>query len=252
METQKDHVKSKASAKRPVGRPRADGRPQLTRGAVLYAAAVLIAEKGYSATSIRMIAETLGAVPASIFNLFPSKDALLNELIGFVSEPSLKFYQSLNALDLPIGVSLYKSIFEEVIAVSSADEHLPALFYLPELARPEFAGAQTVRAELVSHYRNIIAAGCANGDLQTDSIDLAAEQAFQLTETSIIASKTTSAMSVHDQARITANLCLKGLLVEPGKLPLIEEAAHKVDLTILIPQNVAKMELPPPVFRQEQ
>jgi AcrR family transcriptional regulator len=240
MELPKEDVKSKASAKRAVGRPRADGRPQLKREAVLFAAAILIAEKGYSATSIRMIAETVGAVPASIFNLFSSKDALLNDLIGFVSEPSLRFYRALNALNLPTGVALYKSIFAEVMAVSSADEHLPALFYLPELARPEFSGAQIVREELVSHYRDLISTGHAAGIFDTDCIDLAAEQVFQLTETSIIARKTTSALPVAKQARITADMCLKGLLVDPGQLSRIRDAAHKVDLDIQISEAVVK------------
>jgi len=241
MATPKDSAKTKTSAKRPVGRPRADGRPQLARNTVLKTAAILIAEKGYSATSIRMIAETVGAVPASIFNLFPSKDALLNELIGFVSEPSFLFYQALNALELPIGVTLYKSVFEEVSAVTSADKHLPALFYLPELAKPEFAEAQHVREQLVAHYRNLIAAGCDTLEFQTDSVDLAAEQIFQLTETSIIANATTSTLSVDEQAQATARLCLRSLLTDPKQLNEIEKAANQVAVKIDIPAEVAKV-----------
>jgi len=238
MKTPKDGAETKASAKRPVGRPRADGRPQLTRDTVLKTAAILIAENGYSATSIRMIAEAEGAVPASIFNLFPSKDALLNELIGFVSKPSFLFYQMLNALELPIGVALYKSVFEEVRAVTSADKHLPALFYLPELAKPDFAEAQHVREELVCHYRNLIAAGCNTLVFQTDSVDLAAEQVFQLTETSIIANATTSTLTVDEQAQATSRLCLRSLLADPQQLTEIETAASQVDVKIDIPAEV--------------
>ena len=86
METAKQTQKPK----RPVGRPRANGKAQLDRSTLLLGTAKLIAANGYSGTSIRMIASELDVSTASIFHLFPTKDALLNALIAFVAAPSLK------------------------------------------------------------------------------------------------------------------------------------------------------------------
>lgn len=237
METLEKNPKATNTSKRPVGRPRNDGRPQLTRHSVFLAAAALIAKNGYAGTSIRMIANEVGAVPASIFNLFPTKEALLNELIGFVSEPSFQFYKSLNGLQLPIGVALYASVYQEVQAVASAQKHFPALFYLPELAKPEFADAQDVRARLVSHYRNLIETGRKKSVFTVDFVDLAAEQVFQMTETSVIADPQRAAPTVGAQARATARFCLRGLLTDTTSLNAIEAAAERIDLKIEIPDE---------------
>ena len=237
METLEKNPKARNASKRPVGRPRNDGRPQLTRNTVFLAATSLIAKNGYAGTSIRMIANEVGAVPASIFNLFPTKEALLNELIGFVSEPSFQFYKSLARLQLPVGVALYTSIFQEVYAVASAQKHFPALFYLPELAKPEFAGAQKIRAKLISHYRNLIETGQKQSVFAVDCVDLAAEQVFQMTETSVIADPQRAAPTVDAQARATARFCVRGLLTDAAALSPIEAAAERVDLKIEIPDE---------------
>ncbi len=237
METLENNPKAGKTRKRPVGRPRNDGRPQLTRHTVFLAAAALIAKNGYAGTSIRMIANEVGAVPASIFNLFATKEALLNELIGFVSEPSLQFYKSLTRLQLPVGVALYTSIFREVHAVASAQKHFPALFYLPELAKPEFADAQDVRARLVSHYRDLIETGQKQSIFTVDFVDLAAEQVFQMTETSVIADPQRAAPTVGAQARATARYCVRGLLTDTASLDANEAAAARIDLKIEIPDE---------------
>lgn len=225
------------TAKRPVGRPRADGRPQLTRAAVMVVAARLIAENGYAGTSIRMIAAALDAVPASVFNLFASKDTLLNELIDFMARPSRTFYRALVGANIPSGVALYKSIYEEAKAVASANREYSTLFYLPELAKPEFAQAQQVRADMVAHFQALIETGVRDGEFIAEAPGHTAEQVFQLTETSILADTKTSAIAPEEQARLTARLCLRSLLADQSRLDQIADAAAKIDLAIDLPGN---------------
>ncbi len=224
--------------KRPVGRPRADGKPQLTKEAVFFVAAKHIARDGYAGTSIRKIAAELKAAPASVFNLFPTKDALLNELLGFAAAPSMVFYEELTKLNLSPEVALFKSIMEEVTAVASADRDFPAIFYLPELAKPGFEPAQATRATMVAHYRSLIEAGRQAGSFLCELPALSAEQVFQLTETSIIAQAVAAETPPHVGARATARFCLRGLLTDPEKLDKIEEAADQISLTFVLPERV--------------
>ncbi len=224
--------------KRPVGRPRADGRPQLTKEAVFLVAAKHIAKDGYAGASIRKIAAELKAAPASVFNLFPTKDVLLNELLGFAAAPSMVFYRDLDKLDLSPDVALFKSIMEEVIAVASADRDFPAIFYLPELAKPGFEPAQETRATMVAHYRSLIEAGQQAGLFSVDVPALSAEQVFQLTETSIIAQQVAAVTPPEIAARATARFCLRGLLADPAKLDTIEQAADQVPLAFVLPEKV--------------
>ena len=224
--------------KRPVGRPRADGRPQLTKEAVFLVAAKHIAKDGYAGASIRKIAAELKAAPASVFNLFPTKDVLLNELLCFAATPSMVFYDELAKFNLPPAVALFKSIVEEVTAVASADRDFPAIFYLPELSKPGFEPAQETRANMVAHYRSLIEAGMQAGLFSVEVPALSAEQVFQLTETSIIAQQVATVTPPEEAARATARFCLRGLLVNPADLDAIEQASDQVSLAFVLPQKV--------------
>lgn len=229
--TQKKELKSQKT--RPVGRPRANGKPHLTREMVYVASAKLIAENGFAGAGVRAIAAALDASPASLFHLFGSKDGLLNELIAFAAGPSLHFYEKLEALALPPAVGIFKGLYEEALTVAEADREHAALFYLPELRQPEFAPAQKLRATMVSYYQRMIEAGVASGVLVTELPNLAAEQAFQLSETSILAGKAASQIDPSKQALATARLFIRGLLVNLQDLGDVERAAHQVTLKII-------------------
>ena len=226
--------------KKPVGRPRSDGKPHLTREDVLVVCMGLFAEHGYAGTGIRMIADALQSSPASIFNLFGSKEGILNEVIEFASRPSLNFYHALNGTDEVPVVKLYKCIFEEVMAVSSADQEQAALFYLPELRKPEMSMAQQLRETMIQNYAQLIKDAAKAGDLKIESITQTAEQVFQLTETAIVGGPKLKKIRPKDQARQTSRFCLRAMLNDPQRLPDIEAAASKIKLQIELPSHVIK------------
>lgn len=68
------------------GRPSGQENPQL-RGAILDAAERLFADQGYSATSVRAIAEASGVNPAMIHYYFGNKTALLQTVMERTLEP---------------------------------------------------------------------------------------------------------------------------------------------------------------------
>ena len=225
----------KAARRRPVGRPRSDGKAHLTKERVFEVSARLIAQHGYAGAGVRMIAAELGASTASFFHLFPSKDDLLNALIAYAAEPSFAFYAQLGAQRLPGDAALYKCVLEETRAVSEADLDHAALFYLPELRKPAFAAAQRVRARMIGQYRCLIDQGVAEGTLRAAQPALAAEQALQLTETSIVAERG-ALPAPGEQAEAAARFCLGALLVEPGRLDAVARAAQAVDLRFEPPE----------------
>lgn len=221
--------------RRPVGRPRGDGKPHLTRQRVFEICTKLIAEHGFAGTSIRMMATALDASPASLFNLFGSKDGLLNELISFAAQASLSFYDELKAIDAEPEVLLYKSIYEEVVAVASADQDYVGIFYLPELRKPEFASAQAVRTRMVAHYAGLIEDCLAKNTMKAIQSQLAAEQVFQLTETSILAPQLANELTPEEQAKETADFCFRALRCDEVKLQSVRKGAAMIDLGIMPP-----------------
>jgi len=177
-----------------------------------------------------MIARAAETSPASIFNLFESKDALLNSLIAYTAGSSFDFYKKITSLTSAPDVVLYKSIYEEVLAIATAAPEIPALVYLPELNKPGFEVAQQVRADMVNHYYQQVAAGIELGIFNCVDPQLAAEQVFQLTETSILAGPSAHALAPAVQALGAAQLALRGLLVDATRLGEIAQRATAIDI----------------------
>ena len=132
-----DDTMKPESARRPVGRPRADGKPPLERRQVLLAAGQLITEHGYSGTSLRMVAEVLGTSAPAIAQRFGNKAQLLNELVAMMAEVSIRFHKTLEGMQLPADVRLYKMVHAEVTALAGAAHAPIGVFYLPELRQSQ-------------------------------------------------------------------------------------------------------------------
>ena len=60
---------------------------------ILTAAMRLFSEKGYHATSMRTIAKEAGIVQSSIYNHFPSKEAILKEIMRVMGEEIVKTFE---------------------------------------------------------------------------------------------------------------------------------------------------------------
>jgi AcrR family transcriptional regulator len=64
-------------------KPAVDSKPDQRRDQMLVAAAVLIAERGFSETRIADVAERVGASPALVVYYFGTKDRLLTEALRY-------------------------------------------------------------------------------------------------------------------------------------------------------------------------
>jgi AcrR family transcriptional regulator len=218
--------------KRPVGRPRADGRPHVTRDDVFGAAIKLIAEKGYAGTSLRMIADDLGVQAPSILNLFKTKDRILIDLVSHLSQYCLDFYQAVDCLELDPDVCVYKMIYEDTMALATQTRDVISIFYLPELHQPAFKEAQQKRAQMMSFYKKQLERGIKSGKFRASNVELMTEQLFQITETNMIALRPGELGSARAQATSTAEFAMRGLLAKPSRLAAIARKAAACDLIV--------------------
>ena len=221
--------------KRPVGRPRADGRSHLTKKDVFRAAAKLMCVFGFTGTSVRMIAQELDCTTASIFNLFATKKDLFDELISSITAKAFEFYAELMALDPEPGEAVFKSLFEDSLVLGAAPVEFIAIYELPELRHPDFGHARRLRRRLVSHYDNLIADGVARGEFHPCDARWMAEQMIQLVETCIMAGDQFTHVSLRERCLETARFGLRGILVNPDRLPKIEAASEALGVTYSAP-----------------
>ncbi|TDC77172.1 TetR/AcrR family transcriptional regulator [Micromonospora sp. KC606] len=176
-------MKSSPSAA-PVGRPRSGARrlPTATaREEILDAAAELFAQRGYAATSTRLIAETVGIRQASLYYHFANKEQILAELLEATVRPSLAYAGELADTDLEPAAALRELVRYDVDVLLGARWNIGILYALPEVASEPFARFRREREQLRLTYRRLVAAASDT----TEDTDITGDLVFGLVESVI-------------------------------------------------------------------
>jgi len=141
----------------------ADSRVRRTREEILSVAARLFAERGYAATSTRLIADAVGIRQASLYYHFPSKEAVLAELLASTVRPSLELCRDLEAADLAPAEALRRLVTFDVGVLLRVEGNVGLLYALPEVGTDPFSTFRTERAELRDAYARLATAALAPG-----------------------------------------------------------------------------------------
>ena len=141
------------------GRPRhapgsgpADTTP---REQILDAAAALFAERGFAATTTRLIAERVGIRQASLYYHFAGKDELLIELLTTSVRPSLDAVRRIEALvpdRATAAAALYLLALIDVETLSRTPHNIGTLYLLPEIQHERYDSFRAERQELQDAY----------------------------------------------------------------------------------------------------
>jgi AcrR family transcriptional regulator len=162
------------------GRAGTGGRAQ-----ILDAAAELFSAQGYGAATTRQIADAVGVRQASIYYHFSNKQEILAELLADTVQPSMAYSQVLAASGEPVLVQLYALARFDVALLGSGRWNIGALYSMPELRAPEFAGFHEERAALRRAYGDRIAAARADGAIAVEDEAVTTLLAFALAESVI-------------------------------------------------------------------
>ncbi|BCJ75939.1 TetR family transcriptional regulator [Catellatospora sp. IY07-71] len=149
-----------------VGRPRSGTRrlPAATaREEILDAAAELFAQRGYAATSTRLIAEAVGIRQASLYYHFDSKEHLLAELLEATVRPSLDYAAELERRGAAPAAALHALVTYDVGVLLTARWNVGILYALPEVATEPFNRFRAERERLRRAYHALTAAAAAHG-----------------------------------------------------------------------------------------
>jgi AcrR family transcriptional regulator len=113
----------------PSAAPPGGAGPPASRDRILDAAAELFARNGLAGAGVREIAQAAGLTPASLYNHFPSKEALYAAVLERGVRPLLELLQQLSARNHPADA------MEEI--VGAIMEHLARTPELPRLFQHE-------------------------------------------------------------------------------------------------------------------
>jgi len=182
-----------------VGRPRAQDRPESglsPREEILAAAAELFTTRGYSATTTRALAERAGLRQASMYHYVGGKDDLLADLLEGTVTPSLRLARRLVAdTARPAEARLWELCRSDAELLCAGPYNLGALYLLPEVAAPRFAGFHHARAQLKGAYTRLLADTAPCAELPAAALALRADLLFALIEGLILADRSSPAFT---------------------------------------------------------
>ncbi|MYS19543.1 transcriptional regulator, TetR family [Streptomyces sp. DvalAA-14] len=180
------------------------------REELLAAAAELFTTRGYTATTTRGLAERAGMRQASMYHYVGGKEDLLAELLESTVTPSLALARTLLAdRTRPAESRLWALCRSDAELLCAGPHNLGALYLLPEVASPRFAGFHRARTALKTAYAELLAATAPCADLTPGELALRTDLLFALIEGLILVHRSTPNRPVPVMAAAAADAALR-------------------------------------------
>ncbi|MFT4082551.1 MAG: TetR/AcrR family transcriptional regulator [Nocardioides sp.] len=153
-----------------TGRRRGSGGSSARRAQLLAIGAQMFAEKGFTQTTVRDIADAAGILSGSLYHHFSSKEEMLTEVLhGFMDGLLGRFEEIVAREETPRAAldSLIRESFEtmhnerEAVALYQSEQG-----FLATLDGFEFVGAGSKRIEKI--WIGVLEAGTTSGDFRSD------------------------------------------------------------------------------------
>ncbi|GAA4545081.1 TetR/AcrR family transcriptional regulator [Pseudonocardia xishanensis] len=140
------------------------------RSAILSSAAELFAQQGVRSSTVRQIADRVGMLSGSLYHHFPSKDAIVREIVTSYLADLRERYSRVLAMNLAPRARLEQLIHASLLAAEAAPD--ATVVYQNEMSYirglPEFEEVKAATAEVQQTWLGAIEAGRADGSFRTD------------------------------------------------------------------------------------
>jgi AcrR family transcriptional regulator len=212
----------------PGERPAADAADETGRGTrqrILEAAAALFARKGFHGTATREIAAEVGIRQPSLFHHFPTKQAILAELLDRDLRPALDRIRRHRAGDAGAAERLYAYLLDDVGALVASPFDARGLYNDDVLLDDDLAEQRRLRTRLHEETRRLIAEGVASGDFRPLDPPFAQQVVSGMLLDTIWVAGTHLADDLADRPAQIADFVLLGMLADPSRLPRVREGA---------------------------
>lgn len=204
-----------------------------TRTQILLEASKLFNERGYHGASTREIAAAVGIRQQSLSHHFPTKRAILEELLGETLDEPLRVVRRMQAAEGSPAARLYAYIRFDVAHLQRSPYVLQGLFGTYLLKDPDLVRWYEGASDLYDTVAALVAEGTAVGEFREINPDFAAGAVGGLVE------QTFSVWEPYgtepDVAGWVADFCLSALLRDPAILEKVRRVADSLDVGPAIP-----------------
>jgi AcrR family transcriptional regulator len=203
--------------------------PATNRERILVEAARLFAKRGYHATTTRQIAQAVGIRQPSLFHHFPSKHAIVQEILSSDLDEAVPAVEALAADLGPASVRLYRYLRHDVEHLIGSPYDLRGMYTEEVMGDPRFAAWKQQLIRQHAAVERIVKDGVASGVFLPINAALAREAiAGILIRALTLYSRGCMGASTQFSDEV-ASLVLRGLLTEPTTLAAVRRDAAGCD-----------------------
>ncbi|PRI12600.1 TetR/AcrR family transcriptional regulator [Leucobacter massiliensis] len=188
-----------------------------TRQRILREASLLFWRHGYRGTSTRQIADAVGVQQPSLFHFFPSKRAIMEELLALSLDETLVGARAARAADGPVAARLQRYVFDDLLVIHRGEVVLAGAHASDVVHEPGFEAWAAKLEELAAILQGLVAEGVAAGEFLPIDPVLAQEMIAGVTISHItMTASGRPPASPEELAEQGARFLLRGLTGRPG------------------------------------
>jgi AcrR family transcriptional regulator len=195
-----------------------------TRERILREASRLFAARGYYGSSTRDIAAAVGVQQPSLFHHFESKQAILQELLGYSLEDSVAVAEYLAKAEGSASARLYRFLVEDLRFLMDSPYDLRSIFSGDLLSEEEFHSWGALDDRLHNAVADLIRQGIEAGEFVEIDVGFATHAVLgMMLET--IRERSLGGTVPAERPRRAAEFVLRGFLGDPRRIETVAKEA---------------------------
>jgi len=202
--------------------------PPTSRERIRSEAAALFREKGFNGTSMADLANAVGMTKSSLYHHFPSKQALLSEIIELTVSRVTPLVREVAESDLPIRERLGRAVVLHTVEAIRDRDAVACFIEEGRYLSSDFMETHVAnRDRYESLFRDMFIEGIASGDFIDQDVGIAVKAILGMSNSVVRWYRSDGAHSPEEIASEFAHFAVRGAAMARTVRPPIEEVAHE-------------------------
>src|SRR3990172_1688035 len=145
-----------------------------TRKRILEAAAGLFRREGFNGASMQDLAAIVGITKSTVYHHFPSKQALLSEILEHTVDRVTPALEAIAEADLPAAARLRQAVARHIVELIRDQDNVACFIEEGRFLAPEYRQSHIAKPDRYEqHFRRIVADGIRAGEFRQMDVRLA-------------------------------------------------------------------------------
>ncbi|MBM16248.1 MAG: hypothetical protein CL516_01120 [Actinobacteria bacterium] len=191
-----------------------------TGNRIRLVAATLFSERGFNGTSMADLAAEVGITKSSLYHHFPSKQALLAEIIDLTVNRVTPLLREVAELDLPVTERLHRAVYLHTVEGIHDRDAQACFIEEGRYLSSEFMTAHVAKRDRYEFiFRNIIGEGIASAAFVDQDIHLTVRAVLGMSNSAVRWYQPGGGLAPEEIASQFADLAVHGVAMERSAIP---------------------------------